>query len=84
MLGFIEEPFIKEAFDSRAMSRESFVGAGGLEWTRWWISLAREVASGSSGGTRVSICSEPDIVLWKSRRLHGFIGVGQVKAATQC
>ena len=29
MLGFIEEPFMKEGSDSRAMSRESSVVAGG-------------------------------------------------------
>jgi hypothetical protein len=60
MLGFREEPFMKETLDRRAMSRESLIwgcwvkSGGGREWTRCWISLARVVASGSlkpSGGT---------------------------------
>ena len=75
MLGFKEEPFIKEALDSRATRRESSVVAEGreLDWTRCCISLARDVASGSmepTGGTRVS--GEPDasIGVWGSRHWH--------------
>ena len=74
ILGFREEPFMKEALDSRATSRESsgVVEGRGLDWTRCCISLARVVASGSLGGTRVS--NDPDastgMGLWGSRRWH--------------
>ena len=54
MLGFKEEPFMTEALDSRATSRESSALAG--DWMRCCISLVRDVASSGSveptGGTR--------------------------------
>ena len=56
-----EEPFMKEALDSRAMSRESDCWEPSVAMCR--ISLARVAASGSlesSGGTRVSTCSDSD------------------------
>ena len=68
MLGFREEPFMKEALESRATSRESSGVAGG-DWTICCISLVIDEASGSTGGT-----SDPDastgMGLWGSRCWH--------------
>ena len=47
MLGFKEEPFMTEALDSRATSRESSALAEG-DWTRCCISLVSDVASSGS------------------------------------
>ena len=87
-LGFRDEPFMKEALDSRAMSRGSSVVAGGREWTRCWISLARAVASGSqepSGSPRVPTCTDLDastsMGLWRFQHWqHAFIPSPAVKA----
>ena len=80
MLVFREEPFMKEALDSRAMRRESSVVAGGREWTSCWISLARVIASSSlepSGSNGVSICDDADVSismgLWGTPHWHGYI-----------
>jgi hypothetical protein len=75
MLGFREEPFMKDALDSRATSRESSAVAEGeeLDWTRCCISLVRVVASGSvepTGGPSIEPDATTGMGLWCSRRWH--------------
>jgi hypothetical protein len=76
MLGLREEPFMKEALDSRAMSRESSVVAGGREWTRCWISFAKAALEPST-------CSDPDMRLWRFKHSHAFIHLSSGQSASK-